>query len=204
MSNSQMNLESSEVVGWVSWANRRGAKNNGASKSKKRILMLHPGLINGTGGSSRKIPRDVEMVKMPSLNCPLSLVNRPSPYEAPSLMKQTKEACCSSPSSIRFWFVASILAWGVLSLAGIYWGLLRAYSASTILLAASVGCIANWVKNRTLHCGITAPLFLIAGALFLLSDARLIHINPRAVWPFVILGIGLAFFLEWKYARRSS
>jgi hypothetical protein len=71
------------------------------------------------------------------------------------------------------------------------------------LLAQAVGCIANWLKNRTLHCGITAPLFLIARTLFLLSDARIVHIAVRLVWLFVVLGIGIAFLLEWKYARRS-
>ena len=65
-------------------------------------------------------------------------------------------------------------------------------------------CIANWIKNRTLHCGITAPLFLIAGTLFLLSDARIVPIEPPFVWAFVLLGVGIAFLLEWKYARRSS
>jgi len=118
-------------------------------------------------------------------------------------MNKINEACCSSPSSIRFWFVVSVLAWGLLSVIGIYWGPLRPYSASTILLAQAVGCIANWLKNRTLHCGITAPLFLIAGTLFLLSDARIVHIAVRLVWLFVVLGIGIAFLLEWKYARRS-
>jgi hypothetical protein len=78
------------------------------------------------------------------------------------------------------------------------------YSASTILLAAAVGCIGNWIKNRTLHCGITAPVFLLAGIVFLLSDARLVHIKPVIVWPFVLVGVGIAFVLEWKYAKRSS
>jgi hypothetical protein len=93
---------------------------------------------------------------------------------------------------------------GVLSVLGIYWSPLRPYSASTILLAAAVGCIANWLMNRTLHCGITVPLFLVAGTLFLLSDARVVPIEPRSVWPFVLLGVEIAFLLEWKYAKHSS
>ena len=118
-------------------------------------------------------------------------------------MNEIKKACCSSPSSIRFWLVMSIVAWGLLSALGLYWGLLRPYSASTILLAQGVGCIANWLKNRTLHCGIPAPLLLVAGTLFLLTDAGIIHIQPRFVWPFVVLGVAIAFFLEWKYASSS-
>jgi hypothetical protein len=118
-----------------------------------------------------------------------------------AVMYKIQETCCSSPSSIRFWFLVSVLAWGVLSVLGIYWSPLRPYSASTILLAAAVGCIANWLMNRTLHCGITAPLFLVAGTLFLLSDARIVPIEPRSVWPFVLLGVRLHFC--WNGSTRS-
>jgi hypothetical protein len=113
-------------------------------------------------------------------------------------------ACCSSAASICFWFVVSVLAWGFLCVLGRYWHLLRRYPASTILLAAAVGCIANWIKNRTLHCGITAPLFFTAGILFLLTDAGIVQVNARAVWPFVLVGTCIAFLLEWKYAKGSS
>jgi hypothetical protein len=30
-------------------------------------------------------------------------------------------ACCSSPAAICYWFIVSLMAWGVLSLIGIYW-----------------------------------------------------------------------------------
>jgi hypothetical protein len=40
--------------------------------------------------------------------------------ELPSHAK-AGEPCCSSPASICFWFVVSVVAWGVLSLVGIFW-----------------------------------------------------------------------------------
>jgi len=119
-------------------------------------------------------------------------------------MSHHTRACCSSPSSIFFWFLASLLAWAALSLIGMYWHPLGPASASTIMLAAGIGCVANWLRNRTFHCGVTAPLFLVVGILFLLSDIRTIHINPRIVWPIVWVGIGVGFFLEWRYARRGT
>jgi hypothetical protein len=67
-----------------------------------------------------------------------------------------------------------------------------------------IGCVANWFKYRVLHCGITAPLFIIAGTVFLLSDAQAIHVQPRRVWPFVMVGIVVAFLLGWRYARPSA
>jgi len=70
------------------------------------------------------------------------------------------------------------------------------------LLAAAVGCVANWFRNRTLHCGITAPIFLAGGVAFLLSDMRMVQINSGVVWPLIFTGIGIAFLLEWQYVRR--
>src|SRR6516165_6450732 len=89
-----------------------------------------------------------------------------------------RQACCSSPLSICYWCSASFLAWGVLSLIGIYWYPLHASSVATICLAVAIGCGANWFRNRTLRCGITGPLFFTAGAVFLLSDMHVFPISP--------------------------
>ena len=68
----------------------------------------------------------------------------------------------------------------------------------------AIGCLANLVRNRTFHCAITGPLFLIGGVIFLLSGVRVIHVNTHWVWPLVLIGIGVAFLLESLYARRSA
>lgn len=114
------------------------------------------------------------------------------------------KACCSSPAAICYWLAISFVSWGILSLLGIYWHPLRAGAAQTILLAMAIGCFANWSKNRTLHCGITGPLFLIIAVLLLLSNAHIIHIGDAFVWPTVLLGSGIAFFLEWRYASHAK
>jgi hypothetical protein len=122
-------------------------------------------------------------------------------------MTEHKGACGSSPAAMCYWFAASLIAWGVLSLIGLYWRPLHALSAATILFAMAIGCVANWLRNRTLHCAITGPLFLIAAVVFLLSNVRLAHVSSLLVWPFVLIGVGIAFLLEWHYSsvvRRSS
>ena len=122
-------------------------------------------------------------------------------------MTEHKGACCSSPAALCYWFAASLVAWGVLSLIGLSWRPLHALSAATILFAMAIGCVANWLRNRTLHCAITGPLFLIAAVVFLLSDARMAHVNSLVVWPAILIGVGIAFLLEWRYAsvvHRSS
>ena len=92
-------------------------------------------------------------------------------------MTEHKGACCSSPATMCYWFATSLIAWGALSLAGIYW------------------------HPRTFHCGITGPLFLVTALVFLLSDVTTTHVSNRLVWPFVLIGVGVAFLLEWRYAR---
>ncbi len=119
-------------------------------------------------------------------------------------MTKRVEACCSSPAAMCYWFIVSLMAWGGLSLIGIYWRPLGAPSAAACLFAMAIGCLANWRRNRSFHCAITGPLFLIAGAVFLLSGVRTIHVNTLWVWQFVLIGIGIAFLLEWRYAKRSA
>ena len=122
-------------------------------------------------------------------------------------MTEPKGACCSSAAAMCYWFAASLIAWGMLTAIGIYWRPLHASSAATILFAMAIGCVANWLRNRTFHCGITGPLFLIAALVFLSSDVTATHINSLFVWSFVLIGVGIAFLLEWRYAsvvRRSS
>ena len=114
-------------------------------------------------------------------------------------MAEHKKTCCSSPAAMSYWFAASFLAWGVLSLVGFFWRPLHAASATTILFAMAIGCGANWLRNRTYHCAITGPLFLIAGGVFLLTA-----INTGWIWALVLIGVATAFGLEWRYARPSS
>src|SRR5262249_18111698 len=117
--------------------------------------------------------------------------------------KSVRGTCCSTSASMGYWFLASILAWGLLSLLGLYWHPLGPISASTILLAVGIGCAANWSKNRVFHCGITAPLFLVAGTATLLSDLEIIHAPPHLVELLVLVGTVTAFILERNYARTQ-
>jgi len=112
--------------------------------------------------------------------------------------------CCSSPEAICYWFGASLIAWGVLSLAGMYWHPLRWYAASTALFAMGIGCVANWFRNRSFHCALTAPLFLVAGVVFALGDMSLLRVNVSFIWLLVLLGTATAFALEWRYAKRAQ
>jgi hypothetical protein len=62
-------------------------------------------------------------------------------------MTEYKEACCSSPAAMCYWFAASLIAWGVLSLIGSYWRPLRGSSAATILFAMAIGCVCQLAQE---------------------------------------------------------
>jgi hypothetical protein len=32
----------------------------------------------------------------------------------------------------------------------------------------------------------------------------MIHVNTRWIWPLVLVGVGIAFLLEWRYAQHSA
>jgi hypothetical protein len=113
-------------------------------------------------------------------------------------------ACCSSPAAICYWFVVSLMAWGVMSLIGIYWRPLHFSSEAGCFFAMAIGCLANWHRSRSFHCAITGPLFLTGGVVFLLSRLDMINVNISWIWPLVLIGVGIAFLLEWRYAKRPA
>lgn len=85
-----------------------------------------------------------------------------------------------------------------------YWRPLRWYAASSVLFAAGIGCVANWFKNRSFHCAITAPLFLTIALAFALADRSVIQINVGFAWLLLLLGTATAFMLEWRYAKHPK
>ena len=85
-----------------------------------------------------------------------------------------------------------------------YWYPLHWYAASTILFAAGIGCIANWLRNRSFHCAITAPLFLIGAILFLVGTLGIARVNVGLVWSLLLVGTGVAFLLERRYAKPPA
>jgi hypothetical protein len=44
-------------------------------------------------------------------------------------------------------------------------------------------------------------MLLIAGGAFVLPAVASVRLNTSWVWPFVAIGTGVAFLLEWRYAK---
>jgi hypothetical protein len=118
--------------------------------------------------------------------------------------KFTKQinACCTSPAAMCYWLTVSLIGWGILNVLGNYWRPVHASSGVTCLIAMAIGCFANWRRNRSFHCAITGPLFVLAGLVLLLSELRMVRVTTALVWPLVFIGTGIAFLLERRHAKR--
>lgn len=112
------------------------------------------------------------------------------------------QACCTSPAAVWFWAVAFAVLYAVGLVVRSTWPAFEPYGDTLLLAALSVACFLNFGRNRTLHCGLTGPLFLIAAVVALLMEAAVWDVNEDVLWGLVLAGVALAFLVEWRVARR--
>jgi hypothetical protein len=79
-----------------------------------------------------------------------------------------------------------------------------AFGDTLLLLSFGAACFINFSRNRTLHCGLTGPLFAVAGVAAALIERGVWHFDMRVVWGLVLLGVGIAFLLEWRTAGQPN
>jgi hypothetical protein len=82
------------------------------------------------------------------------------------------------------------------------WPVLEPYADTLLFAALGSACFINFGRNRTLHCGLTGPLFLIAAVVAFLMEARVWNVNEEALWGLVLVGVALAFLIEWRTVGR--
>ena len=103
-----------------------------------------------------------------------------------------------------FWATVFMLIYGVGLLAGAMWPTVAAYADTYLLLSLGAACFVNFFRNRTLHCSITAPVF-IAGALGMgLIEAGVWRINPDVVWGGVLIAVAAALMFELRVTSSSD
>src|ERR1700747_1777073 len=115
-----------------------------------------------------------------------------------------RQGCCTTRSALCFWAAAFILFYGAGLLLGAVWPALRHHQDTFLLTALAAACFVNFHRNRTLHCLITGPLFLAAAIVAILAESRILRVDPWAMWSVVLLGVGLAFVIEWRTVGQSS
>ena len=114
------------------------------------------------------------------------------------------QTCCTSPSAMWFWAAA----FAVLYIAGQFmrstWPFFEPYGDTLLLAALAGACFINFGRNRTLHCGITGPVFLIGAVVAALIEADAWAFNLSTVWGVVLIGVGIAFVIEWRTVGQGE
>jgi hypothetical protein len=114
------------------------------------------------------------------------------------------QSCCTSPAAMWFWAAAFVVLYGIALFARSTWPVFDPYGDTLLLAALGFACFINFSRNRTLHCGLTGPLFLIAAVVAVLMEAGVWSINETALWGLVLVGVALAFLIEWRTVGRQE
>src|ERR687891_1091081 len=114
---------------------------------------------------------------------------------APRILTQS---CCTTPAAMCYWAAAFLLVYGAGLLVKAVWPALGSYGDTMLLVALGVACFLNLRQNRTLHCSITGPLFLLGAVAAALIEAGIWTVDLSVVWGIVLVGVGLAFIIEWR------
>lgn len=112
------------------------------------------------------------------------------------------KSCCTTPSAALFWGAMFVLFYGVGLTLRAVWPALQPFGDTLILGALAAACFLNFARNRTLHCGLTGPLFLLGAFVALLMEAGMWNLDHSVFWSVVLIGVALAFFAEWRWAPR--
>ncbi len=113
-------------------------------------------------------------------------------------------ACCTTASALCFWAAAFAVLYGAGLLLQYLVPSLRGYSGAVLFVALGLACLANFARNRTFHCAITGPFFLLMALLVAFASAWFRALPGSVVWAAILIVSGIAFLLEWRYARRAS
>lgn len=97
-----------------------------------------------------------------------------------------------------YWAAVFVMAYGAGLLLQSVWPALAPYDATVLLGALGAACLVNFRQNRTLHCSITGPLFLLGAVAATLIEAGAWTMDLSLVWGIVLVGVGLAFLIEWR------
>jgi hypothetical protein len=102
------------------------------------------------------------------------------------------------------WAGVFVLIYGAALLLRSFWPALQAFGDTLLLLSLAAACLINFGRNRTLHCGITGPLFAVAALAAALIEGGAWHVDMTVVWGVVLVGVGIAFLIEWRTVGQAQ
>jgi hypothetical protein len=97
-----------------------------------------------------------------------------------------------------YWGAAFVLLYVMGLLLRSVWPAINPYGDTLILVALGSACFLTFGRNRTLHCGMTGPVFLLAAIVAALVEAERWSLDLSVVWGVVLIAVGLAFVIEWR------
>ncbi len=118
------------------------------------------------------------------------------------MMEQGKRAvCCTNSAALCFWFAAFLVLAGVGLLLRELVPALHPHQAAIWFGAAGVACLVNFARNRTFHCAITGPLFLLVAAYLVLATTSGWAVNDGLLWASVLIVVGAGLLIERRFAQ---
>ena len=113
-------------------------------------------------------------------------------------------SCCTTPTAIVFWAAMFVSIYSTGLLLRSVWPAVEPFGHTAILVALAGACVINFGRNRTLHCGITGPLFVLGAVAAALIEAGVWQFDIAIVWGVVLLAAALALVIEWRTVGRHA
>jgi hypothetical protein len=111
-------------------------------------------------------------------------------------------SCCTTPAAMFFWAAIFVLIYTAGLAIRSLWPPIEPFGDTAILVALGAACVINFGRNRTLHCGITGPLFVVGAIAAASIEAGVWQLDMSIVWGAVLLGVAIGFAMEWRMAGR--
>lgn len=99
-------------------------------------------------------------------------------------------ACCTTAAAMCFWAAAFVVLYGAGLVLRSVWPSLDRYGDTLLLAALGTACFINFGRNRTLHCGLTGPIFILGAMAVGLIEAEAWAFDLSAVWGAVLIAVG--------------
>jgi hypothetical protein len=117
-------------------------------------------------------------------------------------MEQVRQRpfCCLTPRAACTWIAAFFILYG-LGLIVLHLEHIERYEGTALFVAMGLACFVNFAQDRTFHCAITGPFFLLVAVALALQSYGMWNVSKAALWPSVLIVVGIAFLLERRFAR---
>ena len=116
---------------------------------------------------------------------------------------QSSRFSCCTASVCGYYLAVFTILFGVGLLALQLWAGTDRYTNALLFASLGIACLVNVARNRTLHCLITGPFFLLVAATLALQSAGIWNIAIPFLWPIVLIVVGTASLIEFRFAERS-